>query len=164
MATVSEIREHHAHCVPHLARLQVLGSYQAGEPVPPELAADVSAVTSAILAEAGAAVRATVAAVRGTRRTAVAEFLAGRVAKLAVAAEQAVCAAKDGDAAALRRCLRRFESLTSAVWTVQLAMPDGARLPQPAGSAQRSQGRLRQLAAVPWCSQLRWSARRTVGG
>lgn len=164
MATVSEIREHHAHCVPHLARLQVLGSYQAGEPVPPGLAADVSAVTSTILAEAGAAVRATVAAVPGTRRTAVAEFLAGRITTLAAAAEQAVCAARDGDAAALRRCLRRFESLTSAVWTVQLAMPDGARLPQPAGRAQWSRGRLRHPVAVPSCSRLRRSARVTVSG
>jgi hypothetical protein len=164
MAAVSEIREHHAHCVPHLARLQVLGSYQAGEQVSPGLAADVSAVTSAILAEADAALRATVAAVPDTRRMAVAEFLAGRIAKLAAAAEQAVCAAKDGDAAALRRCLRRFESLTSAVWTVQLAMPDRARLPQPAGRPQRSQGWLRRPAAVRWCSHLRWSARRTVGG
>ncbi|HET7246087.1 MAG TPA: hypothetical protein VFJ07_14745 [Streptosporangiaceae bacterium] len=131
MAAVSEIREHHVHCAPHLARLHVLGSLQAGEPVPPGLADDVSAVTSAILAEAGTALRATVAAVPGTRRTAVAEFLAGRIAKLAAAAEQAVCAARDGDASSLRRCLRRFESLTSAVWTVHLAMPDSARLPQP---------------------------------
>ena len=143
MATVSEIREQHAHCAPHLARLQVLGSYQAGEPVPPGLAEEVSAVTSAILAEAGAAFRATVAAVPGARRTAVAGFLADRIAKLAAAAEQVVCAARDGDAAALRRCLRRFESLTSAVWTVHLAMPDSARLPQPAGRPQRPRGRLR---------------------
>jgi hypothetical protein len=146
MAAVSEISEHHAHCVPHLTRLQVLGSYQAGEPVPPGLAEEVSTVTSAILAEAGAALRATVAAVPGARRTAVAEFLTGRIAKLAAAAEQAVCVAKDGDAPALHRCLRRFELLTSAVWTVQLAMPDSARLPRPAGRPLRS------------------SARRTVGG
>jgi hypothetical protein len=151
MAAVSEIRKHHAHCVPHLARLQVLGGYQAGEPVPPDLAAEVSAVTSAILAEAGAAFRATVAAVPGTRRAAVTEFLAGRVAKLAVAAEQAVCAAKDADAAALRRCLRRFESLTSAVWTVHLAMPDSARPPRPAGIPRWPRGRLR----IRWPSRPR---------
>jgi hypothetical protein len=128
MTTMSEIRDHHAHCVPHLARLHVLRRYQAGAPVPPGLADEVSAVTSAILAEAGAALRATVAAVRGTRRAAVAEFLADRIAKLAAAADEAVSAARDGDAAALHRRLHRFEMLTSAVWTVQLAMPDEARL------------------------------------
>jgi hypothetical protein len=132
MTGASEIRDHHARCVPHLARLNVLGSYQAGEPVPPGLADEVGAVTGAILAEAGAALRATVASVSGTRRTAVAEFLANRIARLAAAADEAVRAAKDGDAAALHRRLYRFEMLTSAVWTVQLAMPDGARLPRPA--------------------------------
>jgi hypothetical protein len=58
----------------------------------------------------------------------VAEFLADRIAKLAAAADEAVSAARDGDAAALHRRLHRFEMLTSAVWTVQLAMPDEARL------------------------------------
>jgi hypothetical protein len=169
MPTVSEIREHHAHCAPHLARLQVLGSYQAGEPVPPGLAEEVSAGTSAILAEAGAAFRATVEAVPGTRRTAVAEFLADRVAKLAAAAEQAVRAAGDGDAAALRRCLRRFESLTSAAWTVHLAMPDRARLPRPAGRPRRSRGRLRirwpsRSPCQPSSAAPRWRARRAAGG
>ena len=37
MAVASEIRDHHSLCVPHLARLHVLGRYQAGEPVPPGL-------------------------------------------------------------------------------------------------------------------------------
>lgn len=145
---MSEIRDHHAHCVPHLARLHVLGRYQAGEPVPPGLADEISAVTDAILAEAGAALRATVATVAGTRRTAVAEFLANRIAKLAAAADEAVRAAKDGEAAALRRCLQRFERLTSALWTVQLAMPDGAGLPRPARRPQRPQNRLRHPARL----------------
>jgi len=149
MAAASEIRDHHARCVPHLARLHMLGIYQAGEPVPPGLADDVGAVTSTILAEAGAALWATVAAVPGTRRTAVAEFLANRLAKLAAAADEAVSAAKDGEAAALRRCLHKFERLTSALWTVQLAMPDGARPPRPAGGLQRPHGRLPHPAAVP---------------
>jgi hypothetical protein len=146
----SEIRDHHAHCIPHLARLHVLGRYQAGEPVPAGLADDVSVVTSAILTEADAALRATMAAIPGTRRTAVAEFLANRIAKLAAAADEAVSAAKDGNAAALRRCLHKFERLTSALWTVQLAMPDGARLPRPARRPQRPHGRLWHPAAIPF--------------
>src|SRR5436305_10848073 len=151
MAVASEIRDHHSLCVPHLARLHVLGRYQAGEPGPPGLADEVSAVTGAILAEAGAALRVTVAAVPGARRTAVTEFLANRIAKLAAAADEAVSAAKDGQAAALRRCLHKFERLTSALWTLQLAMPDGARPPRTAGRPQlRPQGRLRHPPGIPF--------------
>ena len=95
----------------------MLGRCPAGEPLPPGLADDVSEMTSAILAEADAALRAAVAAVPGARRRAVAGFLADRVTRLAATADEAVSAAKDGDAAAVRRCLRRFEVLTSAVWT-----------------------------------------------
>jgi hypothetical protein len=144
MAGASEIRDHRAHCLPHLARLHMHGSYQPGEALPPGLADDVSDRTSAILAEAGAAVRATVAAVPSTRRAAVAGLLADRLSRLAVAADDAVSAAKDADAGALRRRLRRFEMLTSAAWTVQLAMAGKAT---PAGPARRSQwarGRSRQ--------------------
>jgi len=130
MPVASEIRDHQAQCVPHLARLHVLGRYQAGEPVPPGLAEEISTVTNAILAETGAAVEATVAAVPDTRRTSVAGFLADRVARLAAAGDEAVGAARAGDAAVLRRCLHRFEVLALAVWTVQLAMPDKTRPPQ----------------------------------
>jgi hypothetical protein len=98
--------------------------------VPPGLAAEISTVTSAIVAETGAAVEATVAAVPDTRRTSVAGFLADRVARLAAAGDEAVGAARAGDAAVLRRCLHRFEVLALAVWTVQLAMPDKTRPPQ----------------------------------
>ena len=124
MPVASEIRDHQAQCVPHLARLHVLGRYQAGEPVPPGLAEELSTVTNAILAETGAAVEATVAAVPDARRASVAGFLADRVARLAAAADEAVSAARAGDAAVLHRCLRRFEVLAFALWTVQLAMPD----------------------------------------
>ena len=139
MAAASEIRDHYARCMPHLARLHMLGRHQAGEPLPPGLADEVSEATSAILAEADGALRATVAAVPGARRRAVAGFLADRVARLAATADEAVGAAKDGDAVTVRRCLRRFEVLTSAVWTVQLAMPDKAKPLQSARGPQRPQ-------------------------
>jgi hypothetical protein len=126
MGAASEIRDHRAQCVPHLARLHLLGTHQPGEPLPPSLPGDVSEITSAILTEAGAALRAAVAAVPGARRAAVAGFLADRIARLAAAAEEAVSAAKEGDAAALRRRLHRFEVLTSAAWTVHLAIPGKA--------------------------------------
>ena len=126
----------------HLARLHMLGRCPAGEPLPPGLADDVSEMTSAILAEADAALRAAVAAVPGARRRAVAGFLADRVTRLAATADEAVSAAKDGDAAAARRCLRRFEVLTSAVWTAQFAMPDEAKPLQPTRRPRRPKGRV----------------------
>jgi hypothetical protein len=122
MAGMSEVRVHRAHCLPHLARLHMHGRYRPGEALPPGLADEVSEGTSAILAEAGAGARVTVAAVPGTRRAAVAGLLADRLSRLAVAAGEAVSAAEEADPGALRRCLRRFEMLTSAAWTVQLAM------------------------------------------
>jgi hypothetical protein len=117
----------------------MLGRHQAGEPLPPSLADEVSEATSATLAEADGALRATVAAVPGARRRAVAGFLADRVAQLAATADEAVSAAKDGDAVTVRRCLRRLEVLTSAAWTVQLAMPDKAKLLRSARAPQRPQ-------------------------
>jgi hypothetical protein len=139
MGAASEISDHHARCAPHLAQLHVLGRHQPGEPLPPGLADEVGEITSAILTEADAALRAAVAAVPGTRRPAVTGFLADRVARLAAAANDAVSAAKDGDAGALRRRLHRFEVLTSAVWTVQLAMPGEAAPPQPKAPRPRYQ-------------------------
>jgi hypothetical protein len=46
-------------------------------------------------------------------------FLAVRLSRLAVAAGEAVAAAGAGDFVQLRRHLRRFEALTSAIWAVQ---------------------------------------------
>jgi len=51
----------------------------------------------------------------------VARFLAARLARLAAAADYVVTAARDGNAVALRQHLRRFDALTSALWTV---LPD----------------------------------------
>ena len=66
----------------------MLGRCPAGEPLPPGLADDVSEMTSAILAEADAALRAALAAVPGARRRAVAGFLADRVTRLAATADE----------------------------------------------------------------------------
>ncbi len=148
MVGMSEIRAHRALCLPHLARLHMHGRYQPGEALPAGLADEVSERTSAILAETGAAVQVTVAAIPGTRRAAVAGLLADRLTRLAAAADETVSAAKDADAGALRRCVRRFEMLTSAAWTVQLAMagkaaPPGQARPGQAHRPQRARGRSR---------------------
>jgi hypothetical protein len=49
-------------------------------------------------------------------------FLWVRVARLAATADQAVDAARRGDAAGLLAHLRHFETLMSALWTVQDAL------------------------------------------
>ena len=46
-------------------------------------------------------------------------FLSVRLSRLAAAAGDAIAAAWAGDFTQLRRHLRRFETLTSAIWAVQ---------------------------------------------
>lgn len=132
MAAAADIPDHRAHCMPQLARLRMLAWHEPGEPFRPSLADEISQATSLVLAEAQAAWLAIAAAVAGSRRgAAVAGFLAPRLARLETTAAEAVGAAKDSDAAALRRHLSRFEALTSAMWTVQLAVAANAPSPPP---------------------------------
>ena len=57
----------------------------------------------------------------GDERPAAAEL--GRwLDRLAAAANDAIAAARTGDSGAMRRHLRRFDALTSAIWTVQNAV------------------------------------------
>ncbi len=123
MTVPEDIREHHTHCVPYQVRLRILARDEASAPLPPGIVHEVSQATSAILAGAIAAERAAVAAVTGGGRggSRVARFLAARLARLAAAADYVVTAARDGNAVALRQHLRRFDALTSALWTV---LPD----------------------------------------
>jgi hypothetical protein len=133
------MRGYYARCAAHLARLRLLARQDAGAPLPPGAAGDVGQAASVIVAEADAAGHAAVAAVAESDRNSAAVFLATRQARLAAAADDVVAAAEDGSAAALSRHLRRFEALTSALWTVQLAIcaragrrPRPALLPAPA--------------------------------
>ena len=129
MTAADRARGYYARCMPLLARLRLLARDGAGAPLPPGAAGEVGHAASAIVAEADAAV----AAVAGSGRSSAAVFLAARQARLAAAADDVVAAAKDGSAAALSRHLRRFEALTSALWTVQHAICAPAhRRPQPA--------------------------------
>lgn len=117
-----------ARCVPLLARLRLLARADAGAPLPPGAAGEVGQAAGAIVAEADAAV--TAVADSGHRSAAV--FLAARQARLAVAADDVIAAAADGSAAALSRHVRRFEALTSALWTVQHAICAPAHRRPPA--------------------------------
>jgi len=135
MVTAYDIRDHYAHCTPHLARLRMVARYEVGEPLPAAVADEVGHEISVILAEAQTAASVAVAAVTGTRRRAVAGLLSARLARLAAAAREATDAAQQADVAMLGRKLRRFEVLTSAMWTVQQAMsgrPAAVRPVRPA--------------------------------
>jgi hypothetical protein len=122
MAAPCDIRDHHVRCEPHLARLQMMARYEAHEPLPPDLPDDVIEATGAVLAEAQAAGSIMAAALASGQRRAVTAFLDARLGRLAAAADEMAAAAKDEDVAALRRHLRKFEVLTSALWTVQLEL------------------------------------------
>ena len=145
MTAAHRARECYTRCVPRLARLRLLAGDGAGAPLPPGAAAQVGQAARAIVAETGAAGQAAVAAVAESRRGSAAVFLAPRQARLAAAADEVVAAAEDGSAAALSRPLRRFETLTTALWTVQSelrpASPPPARAPGRTGSRMRTPDR-----------------------
>ena len=121
-AAADRTRGYYARCVPLLARLWLLAREDAGAPLPPGAVGEVGHAATAIVAEADAAGHAAVAAVAESGRSSTAVFLAARQARLAAAAADVVAAAEYGSAAALSRHLRRFEALTSALWTVQHAI------------------------------------------
>jgi hypothetical protein len=118
MAAPYDIRGHRLRCEPHLVRLQMVALSEAHEPLAPGLAEEVAKATGAVLAEAKAA------AAANNQRRAVTVFLDARIARLAAAAGEAVAAARDADVVALCQHLRKFEVLTSALWTVQLEVSD----------------------------------------
>jgi hypothetical protein len=142
---LSDIRAHHVRCEPHLARLQMVARYEADQPVPAGLPERVAEATSAVLAGAHAAGRVGVSAVANGQRRAVSAFLDARLGRLAAAAGEAVAAAKDGDLSALRRHLRTFDALTSALWTVQLELYTTAT---PSSARRNAADRGRSLGTV----------------
>ena len=106
-----------------LRRLRFLAGSQDGTTPVKEFAAEVRHSTNAIIAEAEAMSRATIAA-RTSGEPQADTFLWVRVTRLATSADQAVNAALNGDLSGLRTHLRHFESLTSAIWTVRDAVYD----------------------------------------
>lgn len=143
MTFADRIHDHQARCHPHLLRLQLVARGDADASVPRHIAAEVREATNAILAEAEAAVRTVLAAAadRG-REPATETFLQARLARLASAAEEAVTAAHGGHAPGLRSRLRRFDELTSAIWTVQHAVYGHVPLPRTASPAVRREARV----------------------
>ena len=141
MTAAHRARDCYTRCVPRLARLRLLAGNGAGAPLPPGAAGEAGQAARVIVAETGAAGQAAVAAVAEGRRGSAAVFLAARQARLAAAADEVVAAAKDGSAAALSRPLRRFEALTTALWTVQSELRPAS--PPPAGPPGGTGSRMR---------------------
>jgi hypothetical protein len=129
MTFADQIREHQARCQPHLLRLRLLARGEASTTASAQIAAEVREATNAVLAEAEAAIRTALAAADRRRKPATETFLWARLARRADAADGAVDAAHGPHAPALRSRLRRFDELTSAIWTVQDAVCGQVPLP-----------------------------------
>jgi hypothetical protein len=136
MTFADQIREHQARCQPHLRKLRLLARGEASTTVPGQIVAEVRQATNAVLAEAEAAIRTALAAADKRRKPATETFLWARLARLADAADGAVNAAHGADAPALRSRLRRFDELTSAIWTVQDAACGQVPLPRSGPEVQ----------------------------
>ena len=141
MSASEQIRQNHHRCVPHLARLRMLAHTPAGAPTASRNIREITHATNAIMAEAKAGYRtALVPAADGSRASVNPSLLQPRLARLQAAAEDTVAAASRGDAVALHRQVRRFESLTSAIWAVLLSTvaPPRGRTEASAGPAAGS--------------------------
>jgi hypothetical protein len=126
MTIAGKIEDHQARCQPHVLRLRMIAHDEAGTALTWQAVTDVIQATGAILAEAKAAGSDARAAGDGPGAV---TFLGVRLSRLTAAANDAIAAAGEGDSGQLRRHLRRFEVLTSAIWTVQEAVsgPDPGR-------------------------------------
>ena len=117
MTVADRTEGHQARCLPHLLTLRMLASDNAEAPSPWLAMAEVAQATDAILAEAEVAGHEVRAVTGGGPGPGI--LLSVRLNRLAAAAGDAVAAAGAGDFTQLRRQLRRFEALTSAIWAVQ---------------------------------------------
>ena len=114
-------------CVAPLSSLRMLAQGEAGTPLPRWVVVEVAQATGTVLAGAEGAGRAALAAIGVSGdRPGDETFLRVRLDRLAAAADRAIAAARAGDSGEMRGHLRRFDALTSAMWTVQLSVCDEA--------------------------------------
>jgi hypothetical protein len=119
MDVADQLEDRQSRCLPDLLRLRMLAGMPEA-PLPWLAVAEVTQATKAILAEVEAAVRSgTDDSPGGTDGSDIGIFLGARLSRLAAAADDAITAARAGDFTQLRCQLRRFETLTSAIWAVQ---------------------------------------------
>jgi hypothetical protein len=129
MPVADQIKDHQARCLASLISLRMLAQGEAGMPLPRWVVVEVAQATGTVLAEAEAAGRAALAAVGVSGNHPGDEtFLRVRLDRLAGAADRAIAAARTGDSGAMGRHLRRFDALTSAIWTVQDAVYGSRRI------------------------------------
>jgi hypothetical protein len=114
MNVTDQLEDHQARCLPHLLTLRMLVRFTPEAPLPWLAVAEVTQATKAILAEVEAAILAVTGGGPGAGM-----FLGARLSRLAGAADDAIAAAGAGDFTQLRTDLRRFDTLTSAIWAVQ---------------------------------------------
>jgi hypothetical protein len=123
MCIADQIQDHQTRCVAPLISLRMLAQGEAGAPLPRWVVVEVARATGAVLAEAEAADGAALTAAGvGSDHPGGGTFLRVRLDRLAAAADDAIAAARGGDCGEMRRHLRRFDALTSAIWTVQAAV------------------------------------------
>ena len=119
MFVTGSLSDHRSCCLPHLLTLRMLARDTPEAPLPWLAVAEVTRATEAILSEVEAAVRAVTGGGPGGPGTGI--FLGVRLSRLAAAADDAITAAWAGDLTQLRCQVRRFDTLTSAIWAVQEA-------------------------------------------
>jgi hypothetical protein len=123
MSVTDQIRDHQARCVAPLIALRMLALGETEVPLPRWVVVEVAQATGSVMAEAEAAGRAALSAVgTGSGHSGNGTFLQVRLDRLAVAASDAIDAARAGDYGEMRRHLLRFDALTSAIWTVEDAL------------------------------------------
>ena len=129
MSVANQIKVHQARCLASLISLRRLAPGEAGVPLPRWVEAEVAQATGTVLTEAEAASRsALTAAGVGGDPPGDGTFLRVRLDRLAAAANDAIAAARVGDPGEMRRHLHRFDTLTSAIWTVQDAVYGSRRV------------------------------------
>lgn len=134
MSVTEQMQDHQADCLTYLIRLRMLAQTEPGALLPRRVVAEITQATGAVVAEAEAAGQAVLTAGLSYRRGN-GTFLRVRLDRLAAAAEDAVAAARAGNAADLRRHLRRFDTLTTAIWTVQDALSGAHPVPRQSAAA-----------------------------
>jgi hypothetical protein len=114
------LEDHQARCLPHLLTLRMLVRTTPEAPLTWLVVAEVTQATKAVLAEVESAVQAVTGSGPGSLGSpGTGTFLGVRLSRLAAAADDAIAAAGAGDFTQVRCHLRRFETLTSAIWAVQ---------------------------------------------
>lgn len=120
MLFADKVYDRRSWCQRQMLRLRLIALGQDGLTLSRRASTEVRDTTNAVIAEVEAMSRAVLEA--GRQDPGAETFLWVRVNRLAAAGDQAVNAARSGDIAALRAHLLHFDTLTSAIWTVQLAV------------------------------------------